>query len=225
MHMRRPASILLLVLVLASASTAQFVPCKFGEATAAERRDGIAIRHVDIIEPSGAVRATVLVPDSVVPVPGIVFSYSAIQGNSSRTDLVQFAHALARAGAASIVVDGTIQWLTPNDDSKPSPHLLDCAGEWLLANANLDAKRLASAGPLGGWGGGTTPNCMAGETLCWHPRTWLNFGQATPAEYLNTEKMLTVEGELRMAHFIQRDFKLGDIRPEWLAEPKPDHGQ
>jgi hypothetical protein len=87
----------------------------------AERSEGIAISRVSWIEPSGEVGASVFIPDSSDSLPGIVFSHSAIHGAAANADLLGFAWALARAGATSIVLDGAIEWQTPNDESIRDP--------------------------------------------------------------------------------------------------------
>ena len=103
-----------------------------------------------------------------------------------------------------------------------SSYLLDtalaCAGQWLLLHAKLDRNRLAHAGPRGGWGGGETPFCQEGESPCWHAGPWLNFGLTAEAESHNTEDMLTLQGQLRMARFAQEQLTLKEIKPEWLTD-------
>jgi hypothetical protein len=205
-------------LALLSTCAAQFRPCRFAEASAARSSEGITILRVGLIEPAGELEATVFVRDSDAPLPGIIFSHAAIHGATGNADLRRFALALARAGAASIVLDGTIEWQTPNDESARAPHLMACAGQWLLLHANLDRRRLAAAGPQGGWGGGETPFCQEGESPCWRAGLWLNFGQTSAAEFQNTEDMLTLQGQLRMARFAQRHLQLKEISPEWLTE-------
>jgi hypothetical protein len=111
---------------------AQFRHCQFAETAGTGRSEGITIRRVALIEPSGEVGASVFIPDSNEPLPGIIFSHSAIHGAAANADLVGFAWALARAGAASIVLDGAIEWQTPNDEFLRDPHLLACAGQWLM---------------------------------------------------------------------------------------------
>jgi hypothetical protein len=203
---------------LLSTCAAQFRPCRFVEASTIGSSEGITIRRVGLIEPTGEVEATVFIPDSDALLPAILFSHAAIHGATSNTDLRRFALALARAGAASIVLDGTIEWQTPNDESGRAPHLLACAGQWLLLHAKLDRHRLAHAGPRGGWGGGETPFCQEGESPCWQPGPWLNFGLTGAAEFHNTEDMLTLQGQLRMARFAQEQLKLKEIKREWLTD-------
>lgn len=205
-----------LVLAFASVCAAQFVPCKTSGDATVEHHTRITIQRVTFFEPTGEVGASALVPETDAPFPGIVFSHSAILGANGSADLSQFALALARAGAASIVLDGTIDWRIPNDNSGRSPHLMACAGQWLLLHAKLDRQRLARAGPTRHWGGGDTPFCLPGEVPCWHGGAWLNFGQTSTAEFYNTEQMLTPAGQLSMARFAQHVLRLKEVKPEWL---------
>jgi len=204
------------VLALASVCSAEFVPCKTISGSAVEQYGEVTIQRIRFLEPAEEVDATVLLPNSDVPVPGIVFSHSAILGTNGSVDLRQFAWALARAGAASIILDGTIDWQVPNDDSARAPHLMACAGQWLLLHAKLDLHRLAHAGPTRHWGGNDAPFCLPGEVPCWQPGPWLNFGLTSPAELHNTERMLTHEGQLSMAQFAERTLHLKEVNPEWL---------
>src|SRR5262249_37902893 len=144
------------ILVLSSiCCAADIPPCKIGTSHVVGHADGVSIYRVSVPKSSGGeVSASAFIPDSQEPVPGIIFTHSAIQGLSARTDLLRFASALARAGAASIVLDGTIEWLTPNEDfKKPEAWTLACAGQWLFVNTKLDRERLAIAGPQNILGG------------------------------------------------------------------------
>jgi hypothetical protein len=46
----------------------------------------------------------------------------------------------------------------------------------------------------------------------------LNFGETSAAEFRNTEDMLTLQGQLRIARFAQEQLKLKEIKPEWLTD-------
>src|SRR5262249_4232574 len=174
------------------AQSANFVPCQFGNASTVGHADGITQQRVSFLDSSGEAGGSGFISDSEKTVPGIVFFHSEIHGVSSKGALLRFSLALAHAGAASIVLDGTIEWQTPNDNSERPPHLMACAGQWLLLHARLDGKRLADAGPDRLWSGGDTPLCMRGESPCFLPSLWLNFGQTSAAEFRNTESMLTI---------------------------------
>ena len=208
---------------LAFTCAAQFAPCKASKPSTVGHRDGITELELTFIEPTGEARAHVFVPDSDSPVPGIVFSHSAIQGVNARVDLLRFARGLALAGAASIVLDGTIEWATPNDNSKQPYHLTACASHWLLENVNVDRERLAQAGP-GAWVGSGGYYCLVGESPCYNSRDWLNFGLTSNSEYRNTESMLTPEGRLQMAQWTQRQLNLKEIDPKWFAPGLPHGG-
>ena len=131
------------------------------------------------------------------------------------TDLHKFAAAMARA--ASIVLDGDLDWRVANDTNARSPHVMACAGQWLLENAKLDSKRLIVAGPLGTWGGGETPKCMPGQIPCFNPIVHLNFGDSTGVDSSNTDLMLTADGQFGLAKFAAKSVKLGAVRPEWFT--------
>ena len=223
--MRRLLGSSVLLVALASVCPAQiapFAPCHSTEPSVVGHRDGITLQRVAIVEPTGETHATVLIPDGDAPLPAIIFSHSEILGADAKADLRQFAWALARAGAASIILDGAIDWQVPNDDAGRSPHLSACAGQWLLLHAKLDRERLALAGPFRPWGGGSTPFCLPGEVPCWLGVLWLNFGQTSPAELGNTERMLTPEGRSSMAQFAQKDLRLREVKPEWLSSVPND---
>jgi hypothetical protein len=200
--------------------------CRFSENYEVGRAEGIDIQRVSVIEPHHKVRATVFIPEASEPVPGIVFSHSAIHGPSNDADLRRFALALARAGAASIVLDGTIDWQFPNDESIRPPEYLFCAGEWLMQHVNLDLTRTADAGnqKLGWIENDVSPCGLEFETRtarCWPGGFWMDFGQLGQAESRNTDLMLTPTGQLRMAQSAQKQLKLKEIKPEWLAESAP----
>ena len=80
-----------------------------------------------ITEPSGSFDVTVFLPDADSR-KGALFSHSSIHGNKGNTNLLKFAWALAGAGVAVLVLDGTIEWQIPIDFSIRDPHLLACAG-------------------------------------------------------------------------------------------------
>jgi hypothetical protein len=205
----------LLVVTLCGTVWAEFQPCKFSEPVSIGSADSIRVQRLDIAANDEKSYTTVFLPNDADPVPGVVVTRSEIEGPDRKVDLLRYALAMARAGAAVIVLDGAINWITPTDNPE-SPHLAACAGQWLLLHARLDRTRLAVAGPLLHWGGGETPHCMKGELPCWLPMLWMNFGQTSSAEFGNTEQMLR-DGGLSMARFGQRILKLRPIRPGWFS--------
>jgi hypothetical protein len=217
---KHPTFVAAFLVVVASTCAAQFPPCNASKPTTTEHANGITQLKVSFLEPNGKHGAHVVMPDSDSPVPGIVFSHSAIHGVNTSTDLLRFARGLARAGAASIVLDGTVEWETPNDDSKQPYHLVACAEHWLLQNGNADRDRLAQAGP-GAWVGSGGYYCLVGKYPCYHSRAILPFGETSDTEFRNTEKMLTREGRLEMAQWMQRHLELKEINPAWFESELP----
>jgi hypothetical protein len=197
--------------------------CKFSGTSGVGHIEGITVQRLAVIEKSGKVGATVFIPDGNEPLPSIVFSHSAIHGPNNDTDLLRFAWAMARAGAASIVLDGVIDWQSgPNDESIRSPEFQFCAGQWLFQNLTLDLTRTADAGNRKlGWIDNDVSGCgveQSGKARCWPGGYWLDFGQTGDAESRNTDEMLTLKGQMFMAQAAQKSLKLKEIRPEWLTE-------
>jgi len=222
--MPRLVSVAVLVLALSSLRAAQNLhQCKFSGTSIVGRSDGVSARRVTLIEKTGRVGATILVPDSTDPLPAIVFTHSAIHGPYNDSDLLAFARGLARAGAASILLDGAIEWQSPNDDSIRPEEFRFCAGQWLFQNLNLDLHRLADAGNFrGGWLPDGLNFCgidyESGRAACWPGGVSVGFGQISPAESKNTDEMLKPDGVLFTARWIQRELKLREINPQWFAD-------
>jgi len=219
----RMITLCIVILSLIATCTAQRLhACRFSGTSEVGHTQGVDVQRVAVIEPNGEVKATVFIPDASEPLPGIVFSHSAIHGPSNDTDLLRFAWALARAGAASIVLDGAIVWQSPNDEAIRPPEFQFCAGQWLLQHVNLDLTRAADAGNHKvGWIDNDVSHCgveLSGKARCWPGGLWLDFGQTGQAESRNTDDMLTLEGQLRMAHVAQRYLKLKEVKAEWLTE-------
>jgi hypothetical protein len=212
---------LFLVLVIALAgvsSVAQSVPtCKAGPASTIDDRDGVTARVVSFQGSFGKLTAHVFIPDTAEAVAGIAFSHSSIQYADSRIDLLPFARAMARAGAASIMIDGTIDWQIPNDDSKRPWEDVNCAAQWLTANANLDRNRLAFGGPITEGGDPFCP--VLGEEAC-GGQAWFyfNFGSTTAPHGISiTELMKTPQGQLRLTE-LPGGFHLKPVKLEWLMD-------
>jgi len=206
------------VLGLFSTCAAEFTPCKFSAASTIGHGQGITVQRVGLIEANREIDATVFIPDANVHFPGVLVTHSAIQGPTSAVSLLRFAWALTRAGAASMVLNGTIEWQVPNDQSARDPHVMACAGQWLVIHANLDRHRLLLVGPQGRWGGGDTPFCQIGERPCFQPKANIGLGQTDTAESANTNLMLSPpSGALALARWAQKDLGLAEINPEWLT--------
>ena len=222
--MTRVSAVALTILTLSPFSVAQRLhQCTFNGTSFLGHADGISTRRVTLIEKAAKVDATIFVPDSNDPLPAIVFTNSAIHGPYNDSDLLAFARGLARAGAASIVLDGAIEWQSPNDDSIRPEEFRFCAGQWLFQNLNLDLHRLADAGNFrGGWIPDGLNFCgidyESGRAACWPGGVSVGFGQISPAESKNTDEMLKPDGVLFTARWIQRELKLREINPQWFAD-------
>jgi hypothetical protein len=211
------------VVSLFSACAAQKHPCRFSGTSDVGHAEGITMQRLTVFEKGGNVKATVFIPDGSDPLPSIVFSHSSIHGPTNDTDLLRFAWAMARAGAASIVLDGVINWQSgPNDDSIRSPEFQFCAGQWLFQNLRLDLTRTADAGNRKlGWIDNNVSRCgveSSGKARCWPGGFWADFGQIGDAESRNTDEMLTLKGQMVMAQELKKRLKLKEIHPEWLTE-------
>jgi hypothetical protein len=189
-----------------STCAAQSPVCKPDNPSTVEHREGVTLRRVSFVEPAGKIGASIFIPESSAPVPGIIFSHSSARDPDESWDLLTFAWALARAGAASIVLDGTLEWQVPNDNSGPAQALIACAGEWLLLNASLDKQRLAAAVPDRLWNWDRSSICEAVESPCWFPRGGITLGSAR----------MNSASQLRAARFLQRLLQLKEMQPEWL---------
>jgi hypothetical protein len=209
--------------LLAVCAGQELHPCRFSGTSEIGHVEGVTVERLTVIEKSGRVGATILIPDGKEPLPGIVFSHSAIHGPSHDTDLLRFAWAMARAGAASIVLDGVINWESgANDNSIRPPEFQFCAGQWLFQNLPLDLTRTAEAGNQKlGWIDDDVSRCgvdLSGKAPCWPGGFWVDFGQTGDAESRNTDEMLTLKGQMVMAQSVQKRLKLKEIKPEWLTE-------
>jgi hypothetical protein len=198
-----------------------FPPCRFTDTSTVEHKESIAIHRISITESSGVFAATAFIPDGDGELPGALFSHSSIHGGETDANLASFAWALAKAGAAAIVIDGTIQWQSPINESVPDPHMLACAGRWLVIHARLvpvrsERWRAVFVGTLGRWGGGNTPFCREGQP-CFRSSCILGLGTVGPAEWTNTDRILTSRGQLDLARWVQTHLNLNEIKPEWLA--------
>jgi hypothetical protein len=216
----RPAFLIVILMgTFASAGLAQTdFHCKLDGSAIIDHRDGVTEYEVAFQDTSGKKPVTVsthaFVPDSDQPVAGILFSVSAIQKFDQRTDLLPFARALARAGAASIVVDHPVRWEPLDEQWNLAPTVMHCAGQWMIKNVKLDLDRLANAGP-DRWG--SDEDCGTSEYQCWQERTWMGFGFVGHAESHNTESLMTLEGQIRMADFARHELKLSEVKPEWIS--------
>lgn len=192
-------------------------PCVASPAVTLSDADGVTTKTVSFSGSFGKLSAHVFLPDTAEPVPGIAFSQSTIQYADSRTDLLPFARALALAGASSIMLDGTVDWHTPNDDYKRSWSEFNCAAQWLMANANLDRERLAIGGPIQFedqpfYSKGSNPDASSQAWI------YVNYGWNDAMAVRATKLMKTPQDQLQMAHLVTLHFHLKEVELAWLSE-------
>ena len=197
--------------------------CKLDGSSIVDHRDKVTEYEIAFQDTWGSKPVTVsahaFVPDSNEPVAGIVFSVSSIEKYDKHMDLLLFARALARAGAASIVVGHPVRWEPLDEEWNLVPTVMHCAAQWLMKNVKLDRDRLATAGP-NRWRG--DDDCGTSEYECWQERFLMGFGVIGHAESQNTESMTTLEGQMRMADSARHELKLSEIKPEWLSVETPE---
>ena len=210
------ACLLVLPLIATTCFAQSDKPCLAGPVVTLSNRDGVTTKTVSFTGSFGKRTAHVFLPDTTEPVPGIAFSYSSIQYEDSLTDLRPFARALARAGAASIMLDGTIDWHAPNDDFKRPWVEFNCAAKWLMATANLDPERLAIGGPI--QFGHELPFCPSETERKCDTGIYVNYGWNEPMEVRTTEWMKTPQGQLKMTPLVTGSFHLKDVQLSWLMD-------
>jgi len=216
--MRPSCACLLAFAVITVPSVAQSEkPCVAGLAATLSDRDRVTTKTVSFTGSFGTLTAHVFLPDTAEQVPGIAFSYSSIQYPDSLTDLLPFARALARAGAASIMIDGTIDWHTPNDDFKRPWKEYNCAAQWLMANANLDRERLAIGGPIK-FENEPSPFCPSQSKDPCQPWIYVNYGFDDPNAIRATKLMKTPQSQLHITAGLTSDFHLNEVQLAWLLE-------
>ena len=99
------------ILNLVATCTAQHLhPCKFSATSIVGHNEHITIQRVAVIEKSSRVEATVFIPDGNDPLPGIVFTHSAIHGPHNNADLLRFA------------------WRSPGPERLPSSSMAQSSG-------------------------------------------------------------------------------------------------
>ena len=222
------------VLVLCSTSFAQ-VPaeeqkCSVGDLGVLEHRDGVTVRTASFTELAKIgqsqeqarvtpqkVMAHLYITDGDAPLPLILFSHSAIHSYKGTTDLLPFAMAMARAGAASLVLDRTIKW-EPFDEAANRDHsVMECAALWMTKQIRVDEQRVGTSGSY------MFQQRSSNGTTNWGLISSAGYGFLTPAEQLNTKYMMSASGQLKIAAFFSRALRLSAVKPEWLkVETIPD---
>jgi len=121
--------------------------CQPGKVSIVGHSDAITYMRTSFVEAEGKVEASVLRPDGEERIPAVIISYSAITPENKTADMFLFAQALARAGAAAIVLGGTLALPPSENNTERTHHLVGCAAEWLVQNAKIDGERVATIAP------------------------------------------------------------------------------
>lgn len=148
--MKKTLSLLAAVSVVYFAAVAQDVadhPTS-SASSASQLSDHLKVQTVKLSIPSGVVNAYAYIPESSQKLPGVVFSHSKVRYSDSTADLLPLARDIARAGAAVIVLDGTMLW-PPTDDNtnRERGQFTIAALSWMLRHTNVDPGRVAYIGP------------------------------------------------------------------------------
>jgi hypothetical protein len=146
-------------------------------------------------------------PDSPMPKPGVLITHSNIDAGDRKANLLPLGTALAKSGAAVLILRRTVHWIPLQDDVNRSGVLMDCVGDWIIAKFNVDKSHFTYFGPA---------NSTESQPLLYGPHVvWVPFAQIPNSEY--TEHLLTVKGQKRTADWITRHMGLPKVKPEWLT--------
>jgi hypothetical protein len=117
-------------------------------ASSSQSSDKLTVQTIKLSTPSGMVNAYTYIPQADQRLPGIVFSHSTVRYSDSTADLLPLARDLARDGAAVIVVDGTMLWPPPDQNTnRERGDFAIAALSWMLKHTNIDPRRVAYLGP------------------------------------------------------------------------------
>jgi hypothetical protein len=221
-------SLLAAVFVLSLSATATEKPkdqvCSISTPVTVEHRDKVTVQTISFLDVSPlapgekreVVNAHVYLPDGDGPFPIILFSHSAIHANKGTSDLLPYAFGMAHAGAASIVLDRTIQREPYDEASNKDASVMDCASHWLVTNVKFNG-RFGTIGMYGGsWSGIHQLRSDAYSSV--------GVGWMGPAERINTEYLLSDENYFSSAKWLARHLKL-NVDPSWFHLQMKQEGQ
>lgn len=184
-----------------------------GKNTVIGHNDGITYGRVDFVESEGKIGASVLTPvANGKKIPGVIISHSSVVSKDKKADMLRLAWALSRAGAASIIFDGTAISPVLDNEGERVHRLVPCAAEWLVENARVDGNRVAAIAPEKFWHGwsGSEEFCAATGKPCWPIQGGVGFPQADV-------ETIVLEDFRSSADFLQGLLKLDQIKPDWVV--------
>lgn len=137
--MRVRLTVILAVAVLVpSMAAAQDKLCDSAKASTINRDAGVTVQKVTLSGRWGSKSATIFLPDKEIAEGAVVLSHSAIHSEpATAVDLLPFALTLARAGAAVIVPDRTLNWPPTSATTNREGAAVTCAAHWMVENVKV----------------------------------------------------------------------------------------
>jgi hypothetical protein len=117
---------------------------------------------------------------------------------------------MARAGAASIVLERTIQWEPYDETANMDKSVMDCASHWLVEHVKFNG-HFITMGNYGNYWTGLRSLCIGmpcGDTV--------GIGWARPTEQLNILHLLSENNYSQPAQWMARHLKL-TVDPKWFS--------
>jgi hypothetical protein len=142
------STVTLSVVVLASMAAAQDQLCTPAKASTITEGAGVKVQQVMLSGKWGSNSANVFLPDKETAEGAVVLSHSAIRAETGASvDLLRFALTLARAGAAVIVPDRTLNWPPGTERTNREGAVVACAAHWMIDNVKVvnDGQPLTNA--------------------------------------------------------------------------------
>jgi hypothetical protein len=233
-----------------SAGTSNDQRCSIGEVSTKEHLFGVTVRTADFVQerpsvdeenrfglprlgskyakpaptyPRKKVTVYLFIPDSADPVPGALFTHSALHSFDGTTSLLPFARALAHSGVATLMLDRTLETIPYPEQFDSS--VVDCAYEWFKSEVRLEPRVVA-----GGIFHVEQHLARMGADF-----TGFNFAMRTPEQPGRNFFMTSTDGQLMLGNSLLRylnnrnrgnEKKLKMLDSEWLKiETVPDEKQ
>jgi hypothetical protein len=221
MKMKVALPILLALLAVGSAAQVTETKCVASNVLAIESEYGITVQTLTLTEldsntnsprKTRTVTARAYIPETEHELPAVAFSHATIHSHQGTASLLPFANALARTGAAVIVMDRTLELEPYNETAIQDRSLSDCAWRWLQGRVRLN-------GRITTIGNSYLPPFMDvynGDRVNQVPM-FVGLGLRGLAERTNTERIRTEAGQYHLSTHIATVLKLAPIKSGWLA--------
>jgi len=201
----------LIILASVTWTVGQSGSCQMGKSFTSGQTDGVTLQRINFAGADAGMGASVFMPSSRKDeIPNVIISHSVVTGKNTQADMLRFALALARAGAAVIVIDGT--FVSPGSlvAAENTRNLMACAGEWLQRKTKVDQNRIALVAPEAYWSGWS-------DNEPWAPYVGIGFPQRS-----NVRDPLITQDLRSSADSLQHWLGLNEIKSEWLADTIED---